>query len=132
MKNLTVLLNKKVTENDCNCEKGREHYSRGIYQTNMIQLKQKNQTPPPPQTKRKCDCIDLFKQNKRPIITEKIVNISWFTRIDPGLQYYRFYALPTNFLVNSFRTRKLLTQATGLRSKMATFTGRYYMLDILF
>lgn len=32
----------------------------------------------------------------------------------------------------SFKTRKLLTPGTGLRSSMDTYTRRYYMLNILY
>lgn len=45
-----------------------------------------------------------------------------------SLRDYRFCTLLVNLFANSFRTRKFLTSATGLRSSMATYTGRYYVI----
>lgn len=88
-----MLLDMKVTENDCN----KHYYSGNLLNKNVItEIK-----------------FDPFSTGKNP---EKKTNSSIFT----------FY-----FFVTSFRIRKLLTSAIGLRSSKASYTGQYYVLYIL-
>lgn len=66
MKNLSVLLNKKVTENDCNCEKCREHYSRGNL-SNKYDIAETKKLDPPPKKKENVTVFTFLSKIKDPL-----------------------------------------------------------------